>query len=97
MDYREAILRMMTGNLPPNQSPSAAVVDQKTGGPMAGYGRYGAGYSPDPSRPVPPDPPPRVTPEAAQMLFRLHEDIAKENPELGKILWTRIQAYTGDF
>ncbi|HRK69592.1 MAG TPA: hypothetical protein PKY73_18745, partial [Hyphomonas sp.] len=69
----------------------------KTAGPMAGHGRFGMGYSPDPSQPVPADPPPRVTPEAAQMLFRIHKDIARDNPQLADILWNRIQAYTGDF
>lgn len=95
-EIMQTIIRAMTG-LQPNQSPTPEVAARAMQMPNAGMGRYGQGYSPNPAQPVPTDRPPRVTPEAADMLFRLHESVAAESPELGAVLWKKIQAFTGDF
>lgn len=88
MNTMDMILAAMAPGQGMNQTPV----------PQAqGVGRYGSGYSPNPNAPPAADPAPRVTPEAAQLLFNIHQQVAAENPELGRILWTKIQPFTGDF
>ena len=92
--HQALIAALTPQGMSPNQTPSP---DAVAAAMAQGPGRYGQGYSPDPSRPLAPDPAPRVSKDAAKMLFRAHDMVQKENPELAKVLWQKIQPFTGDF
>lgn len=92
----QTLVRVMTG-LQPNQTPTPQGAARAMQSPNAGMGRFGLGYSPDPNQPFAEDAPPRMTPEAADILFRLHESVKAESPEMGAVLWKKIQALAGDF
>lgn len=84
MDPQRLIAALMSEQgLPPYQTPPQ-------GGPMM----------PLPvtmNAPVPPDPPMRVNQETASAMFKLHDDLKRDDPDLARRLWPRIQQYTGDF
>lgn len=96
MDAMQALIAAMTPQgMSPNQTPNPAAVAAAMG--QQGFGRYGQGYSPNPAAPPAADPAPRLSKDAAKMLFDAHAKVQAENPELARVLWDRIQPFTGDF